>query len=79
MAKAIAPKEFPPLPEGMNAWARSTRRAGGMFHAHVMGWTACANIRPLDRHQSEPASSLAEMQYWGVCPRCYAKAIRDPR
>lgn len=73
MAKAICPKEVPALPEGMTGWARSTRGRGGMFHAHVLGWAACANIKPLDRHHSEEARNLGDMQYWGVCPRCMAK------
>lgn len=78
MTKAIAPKEFPPLPEGSNAWARSTRRVGGMYHAHVFGFTACNSVR-LDRHHSEEARDLGDMQYWGVCPRCYAKAMNGTR
>lgn len=72
MAKAIAPKEMPDLPEGMIEWARSTRRPGGMFHAHVIGQTACGSIT-LDRF-SEAANGLADMQYWGVCPRCFRKS-----
>lgn len=72
MAKAVVPTEFPELPEGMNSWARSTRRTGGMFHAHVLGFTACNSLR-LGRHHSKPATGLADMEYWGVCPRCYAK------
>lgn len=73
MARAIAPKEFPPLPDGMVQWARSTRRVGGMFHAHVIGMTACGSIR-LDRFNSEEARDVHDMKYWGVCPRCYKKA-----
>lgn len=76
MTKAIAPKEMPELPEGMVQWARSTRRVGGMFHAHVIGMTACGSIR-LDRHYSEEARAVGDMQYWGVCPRCYAKAFKQ--
>ena len=72
MAKAIAPKEMPALPDGMTSWSRSTRRAGGMYHAHVIGFTACGTIR-LDRFKSEEARDLGDMQYWGVCPRCMAK------
>jgi hypothetical protein len=75
MTKAIAPKEVPALPEGMVEWARSTRRFGGMFHAHVIGLTACGSIR-LDRHHAEVARDVHDMQYWGVCPRCMAKAKR---
>jgi hypothetical protein len=75
MAKAIAPTEMPPLPEGMIAWGRSTRRAGGMYHAHVIGFTACHSIR-LDRFHSSEPRHLGDMKYWGVCPRCYAKAMK---
>lgn len=57
------------------AWARSTRRAGTMYHAHVLGSTACGSIR-LDRHDSIEADSLFAMQYFGVCPRCYRLATR---
>lgn len=73
MAKAIVPTQMPKLPEGMNGWARSTKRRGGMFHAHVLGFTACRSIM-LERYTSAEATSLGEMQYWGVCPRCMAKA-----
>lgn len=73
MAKAIAPQEMPKLPEGMTSWGRSTRRAGGMYHAHVIGMTACGSVH-LDRFHSEEPRSLGDMQYWGVCPRCYKLA-----
>ena len=72
MTKAIAPKEMPALPKGKTAWARSTKRAGGMFHAHALGFTACNSV-VLDRHFCEAAENLSSMQYWGVCPRCLAK------
>ena len=75
MAQAIRPKEVPPLPEGTVAWARSTRRRGGMYHAHVIGVTACRSVY-LDRFHSEEARGIGDLQYWGVCPRCYAKALR---
>lgn len=71
MAKAIAPLEIPTLPEGMIEWRRSSRR-GSMFHAHTLGFTACGTIR-LDHLKSEPPKGLGDMQYWGVCPRCFAK------
>ena len=78
MAKAIAPKEMPELPEGTVGWRRSSRR-GSMFHAHVSGFTACRSIY-LDRDKSIAADSLGDMQFWGVCPRCLAKAAKhDPR
>lgn len=73
MAKAVAPSEIPALPAGCTGWARSTKRIGGMFHAHVLGITACGSIH-LDRYTSKEVSNLGEMQYWGVCPRCLAKA-----
>jgi hypothetical protein len=73
MAKAIAPKEMPSLPEGATAWARSTRRAGGMFHAHVIGFSSCGKMR-FDRFKSVAPNGLHDMQYWGVCPSCYKLA-----
>lgn len=76
MTKCTAPKEIPALPEGMIAWARSTRRVGGMYHAHALGLTAC-NSLVLDRHQSEEPRSLGDFQYWGVCPRCLKKAVQS--
>jgi hypothetical protein len=72
MARAVSPKEFPALPDGMNAWARSIR-VGSVYHAHTMGITACRSIY-LDRHKSMATDNLADMQFWGVCPRCFAKA-----
>lgn len=74
MAKAICPNVIPDLPDGTTEWRRSLRR-GSMFHAHVMGHAACGSIY-LDRHKSETADGLGDMQYWGVCPRCMAKAKR---
>lgn len=73
MTKAIAPATFPELPEGSIAWARSTKRAGGVYHAHSYGFTACGSVR-LDRHDSSTANGLGDLQYWGVCPRCLRKA-----
>lgn len=70
MSKAIVPETMPELPEDMNAWARSTKGRGGMFHAHVIGMTACRSII-LDRHNSEEPRHLGDMKYWGVCPRCF--------
>lgn len=72
MARAIVPKTLPGLPEGAISWARSTRRAGGMYHAHALGFTACGSII-LDRFHSEEARDLGDMVYWGLCPRCFAK------
>lgn len=75
MAKAIAPTEYPKLPDGAVGWARSTRRAGGMFHAHVIGFSSCGKIR-LDRHKSKSPEGLGDMQYWGVCPDCYRLSLK---
>ena len=75
MARAIAPDSVPPLPKGAAGWRRSLRR-GSVFHAHLLGFTACNSIY-LDRHNSEEPANLAAMQYWGVCPRCYAKGQKD--
>ena len=73
MTKAIAPAEMPGLPDGMVAWGRSTRRGPvGMYHAHVLGFTACGGVR-LDRFHSSEPRSLGDMQYYGACPRCMAK------
>lgn len=74
MTKAIAPKEMPRLPDGAVAWARSTRRAGGMFHAHVIGFSSCGKMH-FDRFKSVSPSGLHDMQYWGVCPQCYKLSL----
>lgn len=76
--RAIAPKEIPPLPNGATAWARSLRR-GSVFHAHALGLPVCNSKVYLDRNRSEAPRDLADMQYWGVCPRCYRLAMREPR
>jgi hypothetical protein len=73
MAKAISPATMPELPEGMTGWIRSSR-VGSMFHAHVIGFSACGAIR-FDRFKSQEMRDLSDMQYWGVCPRCMAKAL----
>lgn len=70
MAKAIAPKEMPNLPHEAIGWARSTRRSGGMYHAHALGFTSCRTIQ-LDRFASEEPRHVGDMQYWGVCPKCF--------
>jgi hypothetical protein len=70
MPKAILPQKLPKLPANCNGWARSTRRAGGMFHAHCIGITACRTIT-IDRFRCEEPKSLGDMQYWGVCPKCF--------
>ena len=76
MARAFVPRSEPILPEGMTGWARSTKRVGSMYHAHALGLTACRSI-VLDRHQSEEPQGLGDMQYWGLCPRCVAKGLRE--
>lgn len=75
--KAVVPTEVPALPNGCNAWARSTKRAGGMFHAHASGFTACGKVR-LDRHKSKSAEGLGDFQYFGACPHCmkFSPALR---
>ena len=73
MSKAIVPTEMPSLPDGMTGWIRSTKGHGGMYHAHTIGWSACGRIQ-IDRHHKEDARHLGDMTYWGVCPRCLAKA-----
>ena len=71
--KAIVPQEMPTLPDDCTGWARSKRGRGGMYHAHTLGFTACGSL-VLDRHKSEPVRYLGDMQFWGVCPRCFRKA-----
>jgi len=73
MARAVCPQAEPPLPEGAIGWARSTKRAGSMYHAHALGFSVCGSV-VLDRHASEEPRGLGDMQYWGICPRCYAKS-----
>lgn len=74
MARAIVPKEVPPLPDRAIAWRRSKRR-GSMFHAiDALGVSVCGTIS-LDRNDSEAVSGLGDMQYWGCCPRCHRKAL----
>lgn len=74
MSRAIVPAEMPAVPEGFTAWARSTKRAGGMFHLRdAIGGTACRSLR-LERHTSEALNDMGQAAYWGLCPRCAAKA-----
>jgi hypothetical protein len=74
--RAINPKEIPPLPEFTNHWSRSTKRAGGMFHAHALGEPVCGAKFRLYRHDSKYGETLSDFQYWGVCPRCYRLAMK---
>lgn len=72
MSKAVKPNEVPPLPERAARWRRSIRK-GSMFHAiDALGHSVCGSIY-LDRHKSTGPDGLGDMQYWGVCPRCYSK------
>ena len=73
--RAVNPKEMPPMPDGAKSWARSTKRADGMYHAHFYGFAVCGFV--LERNRSEEANTLGDMQYWGLCPRCYAKATKS--
>jgi hypothetical protein len=73
MSKAITPATLPALPSGATGWARSTRRAGGIFHAHKLGQALCGALY-IDRHQSEMPKGQGDLKYFGVCPRCYSKA-----
>jgi len=74
MTKAVVLKEKPPLPTGAITWARSSRRAS-MYHAvDVFGISMCRQIK-LERHRCHENPELHDMQYWGVCPRCYRKAV----
>lgn len=72
MTRAIAPKEFPALPAKAQGWRRSNRQ-GSMFHAHSLGLPICGAHVNLDRNTSRAPDNLHDMQYYGVCPRCYAK------
>ena len=71
MTRAVAPKTLPTLPERATGWARSTRRAGTMFHAHRLGQPACSAQFYLDRFECKEATGLGDMQYFGVCPGCF--------
>lgn len=78
MSRAIVPSEMPAVPENWTEWRRSTKRAGGMFHLRdAIGGTACNALR-LERHTSEPLANVGQGQFWGLCPRCVAKAKKEP-
>lgn len=73
MARAISPRAIPETPEGATQWRRSLWR-GSMFHAiDALGYSVCGSIN-LDHNGSHPFDNLGDMQYWGCCPRCMAKA-----
>lgn len=73
MTKAISPSAMPSLPDGAVAWGRKLRQ-GSMFHAHALGHPICWSAVYLERFKQEAPRDLGDMQYWGVCPRCYAKS-----
>jgi hypothetical protein len=73
--RAIAPKEMPNLPAKATGWARSTKRAGSVFHAHALGRPVCGARFVIDRHQAELPDGLGSFRYHGVCPRCYKLSL----
>lgn len=73
MPRAVAPSDMPAVPDEAQGWRRSNR-AGSMFHAHSLGRPLCGAHVNLDRHKSVAPEGLGDMQYWGVCPRCFRKA-----
>ena len=76
--KAIAPTTVPPLPDGANDWRRSAR-VGSMYHAQAYGRAVCGSHALQNRHKTETFKTIGDLQFWGVCPRCYAKALtRSP-
>lgn len=75
--KAVVPTEIPPLPKGATETWRRSLRAGSVFHAHVLGHPICRATVRLERNTSEAARTVGDLQYWGVCPRCYAKGQKD--
>lgn len=76
MARAVNPKKIPPLPGIAVAWTRSIGHSG-MFHARdALGRSVCGRIT-FDRFRSEDVKNLGDMQWWGVCPHCYSKAIKE--
>lgn len=70
MTRAVVPRAVPPLPPGATGWARSTKRAGSMYHAHFFGVTLCGRM-VLDRHRCEAPDGLGDFRYFGVCPQCF--------
>ena len=76
MARAIAPAAIPPVPDAAQGWRRSLRK-GAMFHAHSLGTPICGARLYLERNASRAPEGLADMQYWGVCPRCFRKAMTN--
>lgn len=72
MSQAINPKTMPTLPEGAAGWIRSSRE-GSMYHAHDwLGMSICGRIG-FDKYRSHRTQNLGDMQFWGVCPRCFKK------
>ncbi len=78
MTRAVVPTTYPPLPEGASYWSRSLKRDGSMFHAHTLGVSVCGAKLRIDRTQSVDARNLGDMQYYGVCPRCFKLASKVP-
>lgn len=74
--KAINPSHVPALPDRAIGWARSTKRANSVFHAHALGYPVCGARFVLDRHQSKAPDGLGAFRYHGVCPRCYALSLK---
>ena len=75
MAKAVVPTEMPPIPEEYTRWRRSLRR-GSVYHlTDFIGLSACGSIA-MERHKSEGPRQLGDMQFWGVCPRCFRIATK---
>lgn len=71
MSRAVAPTEYPALPEGASYWSRSLKRRGSVFHAHTLGVPVCGAKLLIDRHQSVVAKNLGDFRYYGCCPRCF--------
>lgn len=78
MTRAVAPTTYPPLPEGASYWSRSLKRHGSMFHAHTLGVPVCGSKLRIDHHQALHARSLGDLQYFGVCPRCFKLSGKAP-
>lgn len=75
MARAIVPTEMPPIPDGFTRWRRSLRR-GSVYHLTTfLGTSACRSMN-FERNKSEGPRQVGDMQFWGVCPRCFAKATK---
>lgn len=76
MTRHVVPEIVPPTPDGYTGWARSTKRAGGVYHLHALGLTACRRL-VLDRYDCHNAEGLGDFQYWGACPACHRIATKE--